>query len=104
MRRQDVTPHVTQNNNRRRSAIDARTTRHAVYNLSQRMRKRIEEVFGWVKTGGRAAQNTRPRHAACRLDVHAVGGGLRPDPAAEAAGCRGVAADTRRLPKACSAT
>src|ERR1700712_3067320 len=62
MRRQDVTPHVTQNNNRRRSAMHARTTPHAVYNLSQRMRKRIEEVFGWVKTGGRAAQNTRPRH------------------------------------------
>lgn len=52
MRRQGVTPHVTQNNKRRRSAIDGRTTRHAGYKVSQRVRKRIEEVFGWMKTVG----------------------------------------------------
>ena len=40
---------------RQRSAIDGRTTRHEGYRLSQRTRKRVEEVFGWVKTvaGGR---------------------------------------------------
>lgn len=50
-----VTPHVAQNTSRRRSAVDGRTTRHAGYARSQRRRKRIEEVFGWVKTiaGGR---------------------------------------------------
>jgi len=50
MRRLGVTPHVAQNNTRRRSAIDRRTTRHAGYAISQRVRKRIEEVFGWMKS------------------------------------------------------
>lgn len=45
-----VTPHVAQNTTGRRSAIDARTTRHPGYAVSQRIRKRIEEVFGWDKT------------------------------------------------------
>ena len=45
-----VTPHVAQNNAHRRSAIDARTTRHEGYAVSQRKRKRVEEVFGWLKT------------------------------------------------------
>ena len=45
-----VTPHVAQNTRGRRSAIDGRTTRHAGYGLSQRVRKRIEEAFGWIKT------------------------------------------------------
>ncbi len=47
-----VTPHVAQNVTNRRSAIDARTTRHGGYAISQRMRKRVEEVFGWMKTIG----------------------------------------------------
>jgi Transposase and inactivated derivatives len=46
-----VTPHVAQNLGRRGgSAIDARTTRHAGYAISQKKRKRIEECFGWLKT------------------------------------------------------
>ncbi|MGH9697439.1 MAG: IS5 family transposase [Bryobacteraceae bacterium] len=45
-----VTPHVAQNNINRRSALDKRTTRHEGYALSQRKRKRVEEVFGWIKT------------------------------------------------------
>lgn len=45
-----VTPHVTQNTSGRRSAIDARTTRHPGYTTSLRVRKRIEEIFGWLKT------------------------------------------------------
>ena len=50
-----VTPHVAQNNTRQRSAIDGRTTRHAGHETSIRIRKRIEEPFGWIKTigGGR---------------------------------------------------
>jgi transposase len=47
-----VTPHVAQNNKGRRSAVDKRTTRHPGYAVSQRIRKRIEEVFGWAKTVG----------------------------------------------------
>jgi hypothetical protein len=45
-----VTPHVAQNDTNRRSAIDERTTRHEGYAVSQRKRKRVEEVFGWMKT------------------------------------------------------
>jgi len=45
-----VTPHVAQNDRCRRSAIDDRTTRHEGYATSQRRRKRVEEVFGWIKT------------------------------------------------------
>jgi transposase len=49
------TPHIAQNTTRQRSAIDGRTTRHAGHALSMRIRKRIEEPFGWIKTigGGR---------------------------------------------------
>lgn len=46
------TPHVAQNTTNRRSAIDRRVTRHAGYDVSQRIRKRVEEPFGWVKTVG----------------------------------------------------
>jgi transposase len=45
----NVTPHVAR---RRWSIVDKRTTRHAGYQFSQRVRKRIEEIFGWVKTVG----------------------------------------------------
>lgn len=45
-----VTPHVAQNTSGRSSAIDGRTTRHRGYAVSQRIRKRIEEAFGWMKT------------------------------------------------------
>ena len=47
-----MTPHVAQNTSKRASAIDARTTRHAGYEVSQWTRKRIEEIFGWLKTVG----------------------------------------------------
>lgn len=50
MRGMNITPHVAQNTSGRRSAIDGRTTRHAGYGISQQKRKRIEEVFGWLKT------------------------------------------------------
>jgi Transposase DDE domain len=53
MRAMNVTPHVAQNVKRSGgSAIDRRTTHHAGYQVSQRKRKRIEEVFGWMKTVG----------------------------------------------------
>ena len=49
LRELKVTPHVAQNTTNRRSAIDGRTTRHPGYAVSGRLRKRIEEVFGWTK-------------------------------------------------------
>ena len=48
-----VTPHVAQNTSGRSSAFDGRTTRHRGYALNQRLRKRVEEIFGWTKTVGR---------------------------------------------------
>jgi transposase len=51
-RKMKVTPHVAQNTKGRSSAIDGRTTRHPGYAISQRVRKRVEEIFGWTKTVG----------------------------------------------------
>ena len=51
-RQMKATPQVAQNNKHRRSAIDARTTRHPGYAIGQRKRKRVEEIFGWMKTVG----------------------------------------------------
>ena len=52
LRQRQVTPHVAQNTSGRRSAIDRRTTRHVGYAISQCIRKRVEEIFGWMKTVG----------------------------------------------------
>lgn len=52
LRNMEITPHVAQNDTKRRSAVDERTTRHAGYQLSQKKRKRVEEVFGWMKSIG----------------------------------------------------
>jgi transposase len=57
LRTLNVTPHVAQ---KELTALDARTTRHAGYGVSQRFRKRVEEVFGWLKTVGLLRQ-TRHR-------------------------------------------
>jgi transposase len=48
-RHMNVTPHVAR---RKTSKLDGRTTRHSGYQTSQRIRKRVEEIFGWVKTVG----------------------------------------------------
>ena len=52
MRERKVTPHVAQYTTGRRSAIDGRTTSWPDYRVSQRIRKRVEEIFGWLKTIG----------------------------------------------------
>ena len=52
LRTLNAVPHVAQNCQGRKSAIDGRTTRHPGYALSQRLRKRVEEIFGWMKTVG----------------------------------------------------
>jgi transposase len=58
-----VTPQVAQNTTKRSSAIDGRTTRHPGYRVSQRERKRIEEIFGWLKQIG-LLRKTRHRGVA----------------------------------------
>ena len=62
----NVRPHVTQNTNGRRSAIDRRITRHRSYAMSQRIRKRIEEAFGWIRRWPACA---RPSSAAWREPI-----------------------------------
>jgi transposase len=53
LRQRGVTPHVAQQITRHRgSRIDRRTTRHTGYSISQRCRKKVEEIFGWMKTVG----------------------------------------------------
>jgi IS5 family transposase len=74
LRTLNVTPHVTQNTSNRKSAIDGRTTSHPGYAISQKIRKRIEEGFGWMKTVGRL-RKTMYRGVdkiAMQLDLHAV--------------------------------
>ena len=69
------TPHVAPNTAQHRSAIDGRTTRHAGHEISQRIRKRIEEPFGWIKTigGGRKLRYIgQERNRAWFLAVGAV--------------------------------
>ena len=51
-RKMKVVPHVAQNTSNRDSAIDGRTTCHPGYKISLRLRKRVEEIFGWMKTTG----------------------------------------------------
>ena len=52
LRTMHVTPHIAQHTTGRRSAIDARTTRHPGYAISQQKRKLVEQGFGWMKTIG----------------------------------------------------
>ena len=61
MRARRVTPHVARK--KKHSAIDGRTTRPAGYAVSLRIRKRVEEVFGWMKTVG-GLRRTRYRGVA----------------------------------------
>ena len=68
LRERKVTPHIaidghlSKTGKRRKTAIDDRTLRHVGYDISQRCRKRIEEVFGWTKTTARcgSGQGSRP--------------------------------------------
>ena len=71
MRERRVTPHVAQNTSKRRSAIDGRTTRHPGFAVSQRISKRVEEIFGWLITVG-GFRRTRHR----RLDRTGLAGYL----------------------------
>lgn len=70
-RNQNVVPHVAQK--KKFSAIDQRTLRHQTYAVSQRARKRVEEIFGWMKTFGgfrRTRHRGRPR---TQLSAYLVG-------------------------------
>ena len=69
LRRKGIQPHLAQIDGRRTPGLDARTTRHASYWVSQRKRKRVEEIFGWMKSWG-GLRRTRFRGIA-RVQLHA---------------------------------
>ena len=52
LRGKNIIPHIAQAKNRKTPGLDGRTTRHTGYAVSQRIRKRVEEIFGWFKTVG----------------------------------------------------
>lgn len=69
-----VTPHVAQTSDTRRSsAIDGRTTRHPGYAVSQRKRKLVEEVFGWMKTVGNFRRTRLKGRALTQFAAYVVG-------------------------------
>jgi hypothetical protein len=100
LRSMKVTPHVAQNTNGRSSAIDGRTTRHGGYAVSQRIRKRIEEAFGWIKVGGRAGEDEVPRPRPCRMGFHLRGRRLQSSAAAQATGAARLMARVPSFAKA----
>ena len=73
-----VTPHVAQHSTHHASAIDGRITCHAGYTVSLQRRKRVEEVFGWLKTIGYVTQSEPLWRAAGQLAVHFRYGRLEP--------------------------
>jgi hypothetical protein len=73
-----VSPHVAQNTSGRRSAVDDCITRQPGYAISQRIRKRVEEAFGWAKS-----QDAASRTAQGRLAINPRDGRLQPRPAAQ---------------------
>lgn len=73
-RARNVTPHVAQNaHERRRSAIDERTTHGIGYALSQRVRKRVEQIFGWMKSAARMRKTRFRGIARTQLAAYFVG-------------------------------
>jgi hypothetical protein len=86
LRSMNATPHVAQNANGRSSAIDGRTTRHTGYAVGQRIRKRIEEAFGWLQDHRRPGANQVPRLRARRMGFHLRSRRLQSGEVAEAHG------------------
>jgi transposase len=69
LRKKNIAPHIAQIEGRKTPGLDARTTRHAGYSVSQQKRKRVEEIFGWLKAYG-GMRRTMARGLA-RVQLHA---------------------------------
>jgi hypothetical protein len=94
----NATPHIAQNTNNRRSAIDRRTICHPGYAVIQRIRKRIEEGFGWIQE---VALQRRARHRGkdrVSWQFTLESAGLQPDPAAKVADVVMVGSPAPALP------
>jgi transposase len=73
LRRKGIRPHIAQIANRKTPGLDGRTTRHASYWVSQRKRKRVEEIFGWMKSYGGLRRMRMRGIARVQLHAHLVG-------------------------------
>jgi transposase len=69
LRHKGIRPHIAQIEGRCTPGLDGRTTRHVSYRISQKKRKRVEEIFGWMKAYG-GLRRTRFRGIA-RVQLHA---------------------------------
>jgi len=72
-RQRQVAPHIARIGDRHTPGLDARTTRHEGYEVSQRKRKRIEEIFGWMKTVGGLRKSRFIGIAKTQLAAYLVG-------------------------------
>ncbi len=73
LRGRKVTPHIARIESRRAPGLDGRTTRHEGFSISQRKRKRIEEIFGWMKTVGGFSKSRFVGIAKTQLAAYMVG-------------------------------
>ena len=73
LRSRHVAPHIARIEGRSAPGLDARTTRHQSYAISQRKRKRIEEIFGWMKTVGGLRKTRFVGIAKTQLAAYLVG-------------------------------
>jgi transposase len=73
LRKRNIAPHIARIEGRRTPGLDARTTRHAGYAISQRKRKRVEEIFGWMKAYGGLRRTLGRGLARVQLHAYIVG-------------------------------
>jgi transposase len=73
LRRRHIAPHIARMERRNTPGLDARTTRHQGYAISQRKRKRVEEIFGWMKTVGGLRKSRFVGLARTQLAAYMVG-------------------------------
>ena len=73
LRKKNIAPHIARIEGRKTPGLDARTTRHAGYAISQRKRKRVEEIFGWMKAYGGLRRTLARGLARVQLHAYIVG-------------------------------
>lgn len=73
LRNKKISPHIAQIDGRKTPGLDRRTTRHASYGTSQRKRKRVEEIFGWMKAYGGLRRTLMRGLARVQLHAYIVG-------------------------------
>jgi hypothetical protein len=73
LRGRGIRPHIARIEGRRTPGLDERTTRHESYRISQRKRKRIEEIFGWLRTYGGLRKTRFIGVARVQLQAHLAG-------------------------------